>query len=97
MFVNYDTNQYVMFNNKKSKIGEVRNNLTRFYESPLSTNMEFPLKNKRLFKSSISTQTHFGFNDKKIHLADLEVKKAKLEKLIDNIRKSIQNNKPNDL
>ena len=59
--------------------------------------MEFPLKNKRLFKSSISTQTHFGFNDKKIHLADLEVKKAKLEKLIDNIRKSIQNNKPNDL
>jgi hypothetical protein len=90
MFVNYDTKQYVMFNNKKSKIGEVRNNLTRFYESPLSTNMEFPLKNKRIFKSSISTQTHFGFNDKKIQLADLEAKKIKLEKLIFNIKKSIQ-------
>jgi len=90
MFVNYDTNQYVMFNNKKSKIGEVRRNLTRFYESPLSTNMEFKTKQKRISKSSISTQSHFGTYDKTAHLADLEFKKAKLEKLIDNVRKSIQ-------
>ena len=90
MFVNYDTNQYVMFNNKKSKIGEVKRNLTRFYEPPLSTNMEFKTKQKRISKSSISTQAHFGTYDKTAHLADLEFKKAKLEKLIDNVRKSIQ-------
>lgn len=90
MFVNYQTNEYVMFNNKKAKIGEVRKNLTRFYESPLSTNMSLPLKQKRISKKSKVTQAHFGNVDKMVQLADLEVKKQKIEKLISNIKSSLE-------
>ena len=90
MFVNYDSKEYILFNNKKAKIGEVRAGVTRFYEEPLTTNMSFPIKPKRIIKSSVSTQSSFGVEDKTVMLSDLETKKAKLEKLIVNLRKSIQ-------
>jgi hypothetical protein len=41
MFVNYETKEFILFKNKKTKIGQMRGNLTRFYEPPLYNNMKF--------------------------------------------------------
>jgi len=46
MFVNSMTNQFILFKNKKNKITQIENNLIRFYEPPVYTNITVETKEK---------------------------------------------------
>jgi len=46
MFVNPMTNQFILFKNKKDKITQIENNLIRFYERPVYTNITVETEEK---------------------------------------------------
>jgi hypothetical protein len=45
MFVNSQLEEYILFRNKKSKITQIDDNIIRFFEKPVYTNMS--LENKK--------------------------------------------------
>jgi hypothetical protein len=87
MFVNYETNEFILFKNKKTKIGQMRGNITRFYEPPLYTNMTFQPKQKRKYKNLVSTDSLFDVN--KDSLKNLEFRKSQIEKMIEKINNNL--------
>jgi glutamine synthetase len=80
MFVNYETKEFILFKNKKTKIGQMRGNITRFYEPPLYTNMTFVSKQKRRYKNLAPTDSLFDVNTDM--LKNLEFRKSQIEKMI---------------
>ena len=80
MFVNYETKEFILFKNKKTKIGQMRNNITRFYEPPLYTNITFESKEKRKYKNLAPTDSLFDVNTDM--LKNLEFRKSQIEKMI---------------
>ena len=87
MFVNYETKEFILFKNKKTKIGQMRGNLTRFYEPPLYTNMNFDSKQKRKYKNLAPTDSLFDVNTDT--LKNLEFRKAQIEKMIEKLKKKV--------
>jgi hypothetical protein len=85
MFVNYETKEFILFKNKKTKIGQMRGNLTRFYEPPLYTNMNFESKQKRKYKNLAPTDSLFDVNTDT--LKNLEFRKTQIEKMIEKLKK----------
>lgn len=80
MFVKSSSEEFILFKNKKTKIGQMRNNITRFYEPPLYTNINFVSKQKRKSKLSEPTDTLFDINNDT--LKNLEFRKSQIEKMI---------------
>jgi hypothetical protein len=80
MFVNYETKEFILFKNKKTKIGQMRSNITRFYEPPLYTNITFEPKEKRKYKNLAPTDSLFDVNTDM--LKNLEFRKSQIEKMI---------------
>ena len=80
MFVNSQTEDFILFKNKKTKIGQMRNNITRFYEPPLYTNMVFVSKQKRKSKTLAPTDSLFNIDNDT--LKNLEFRKSQIEKMI---------------
>jgi hypothetical protein len=89
MFVNYQTKEYISFENDKNKIGQMRNNITRFYEPPLFTNMTFVTKEKTTKKKS--SVKNLLFSDDAETLKNLEFRKAQIERMIEKIQKKFVN------
>lgn len=93
-FVNFESQQYILFANNRSKIVAKSNNSVAFYEPYLLTNIEFKTQYKKR-KTSKVKQTKkdlvkdlFNANLRKIK--DLEFKKAALEKLIQREKKKME-------
>lgn len=93
-FVNFESQQYILFANNRSKIAAKSNNSVAFYEPYLLTNIEFKTQYKKR-KTSKVKQTKkdlvkdlFNANLRKIK--DLEFKKAALEKLIQREKKKME-------
>lgn len=80
MFVNSTSDEFILFKNKKTKIGQMRNNITRFYEPPLYTNIVFVSKQKRKSKTLASTDSLFNVDNDT--LKNLEFRKSQIEKMI---------------
>jgi len=93
MYVNSETEEFILFKNKKLKIGQLRGNVTRFYEPPLYTNISFTVKQKRKYKTLDSTEDLFDANADM--LKNLEFRKSQIEKMIGKIKKNIVS-LPND-
>jgi P pilus assembly chaperone PapD len=87
MFVNSESEEFILFKNKKTKIGQMRNNITLFYEPPLYTNITFVNKQKR--KSKTLTPTDTLFNVDNDTLRNLEFRKAQIEKMIEKLKKKV--------
>jgi hypothetical protein len=87
MFVNSESEEFILFKNKKTKIGQMRNNITRFYEPPLYTNITFVNKQKRKSKTLAPTDTLFNVDNDT--LKNLEFRKAQIEKMIEKLKKKV--------
>jgi hypothetical protein len=89
MFVSPDSQEYILFANKKTKIGQMKSNITRFYEPYLmkSDNINFQHKQKRKMKSFDPTYNLFGMEKNK--LANLYFRKAEIEKQIAKMEKQM--------
>lgn len=85
MFVSSETDEFIAFANKKNKIGQMRGNITRFYEPPSYTNMKFITKEKRKSKNSDIISKIFG-QDEEL-LKNLEFRKDQIMKQIEKRRK----------
>jgi hypothetical protein len=85
MFVSSETNEFILFLNKKNKIGQMRSNITRFYEPPLYTNIKFITKEKRKSKNTNLTSKIFG-QDEEL-LKNLEFRKDQIIKQIEKRKK----------
>ena len=81
MFVSSTNDEFILFLNKKNKIGQMRSNITRFYEPPLYTNMTFKTKEKRKSKNTDLTSKIFGQDDEM--LKNLEFRKSQIIKQIE--------------
>lgn len=86
LFVNFESQQYILFSNNRSKIVAKPNNLVNFYESYLLTNIEFKTHYKKRKTSKVNqTKKEFVknlFDTSQRIIKDLEFKKDKIEKLI---------------
>lgn len=82
MFVNLELGEFILFKNKKTKIGQMRYNITRFYEPPLYTNMTFVSKRKRNSKTLAPTDSLFNVDNDILN--NLEFRKSQIEKMIGN-------------
>lgn len=85
MFINED--DFIVFSNSRSKIGNVSDGVTRFYEDPLYTNIVFEKENKK--NRSVTTKMVkdvFGYGDKDSEIQRLELKKAAIDRLINKIK-----------
>jgi hypothetical protein len=89
MFVSTDSQEYILFANKKTKIGQMRNNIVRFYEPFLmkSENINFTHKQKRKMKNFDPTYNLFGMDKNK--LANLYFRKAEIENQIAKMEKQM--------
>jgi hypothetical protein len=87
MYVNSETEEFILFKNKKLKIAQLRANVTRFYEPPLYTNISFTVKQKRKYKTLAPTENLFDANADM--LKNLEFRKIQIEKMIEKIKKNI--------
>ncbi len=88
VFVHDDN--FIVFSNSRSKIGNVSDGVTRFYEEPLYTNMVFDKENKK----NRSTTTRmvkdvFNYGDKESEIQRLELKKAAIDRLISKIQNNL--------
>ena len=86
MFVNFEQENFILFKNKKNKIGQMRNNIIRFYEPPLYTNMTFVTKEKRKTKNFDDTDTLFGLETSLEK--NLEFRRQQIEKALEKARKN---------
>lgn len=85
MFIN--DKDFIVFSNSRSKIGNVSDGVTRFYEEPLYTNIVFDKEGKK--NRSITTKMVkdvFGYGDDESEIQRLELKKATIDRLIDKIK-----------
>ena len=89
MFVDHLSKKYILFVNKKNKIGQMAGSVLRFYEPPLMTNMTFITKEKRKSKKSEPTTKLFGIETD--ILKNLEFRKSQIEKMIE--KQKTQNSK----
>lgn len=87
MFVDVNKNEFILFKNKKTKIGQMRNNIIRFYEPPLYTNMVFSTKEKRKMRSFEPTDSLFGLETDT--LKNLEFRKDQIQKMIDRLKNKL--------
>jgi hypothetical protein len=89
MFVSPDSQEYILFANKKTKIGQMRNNIVRFYEPFLmkSENINFTHKQKRKMKNFDPTYNLFGMEKNK--LDNLYFRKSEIEKQISKMEKQM--------
>lgn len=87
MFVNSESEEFILFKNNKTKIGQMRNNITRFYEPPLYTNMVFVNKEKRRSKTLSPADELFNVGNET--LKNLEFRKAQIEKIIEKLQKKV--------
>lgn len=87
MFVSTDSKEYILFANKKTKIGQMKSNITRFYEPYLmkSDGINFTHKQKRKMKSFDTTYNLFGMEKNK--LDNLYFRKSEIEKQISKLEK----------
>jgi len=85
MFVSSENSEFILFLNKKNKIGQMSYNTTRFYEPPLYTNMEFTTKEKRKSKNTNLTSSIFGQEEQ--ILKNLEFRKDQIMKQIEKRKK----------
>jgi hypothetical protein len=90
MFVNFESEEFILFKNNKTKIGQMRNNITRFYEPPLYSNMVFVNKEKRRSKALAPADELFNVDNET--LKNLEYRKAQIERLINNYKKKLKLN-----
>lgn len=84
MFVNSDLNEFILFKNKKTKIGQMTNNIIRFYEPPLYTNMTFVTKQKRKKNKFEDTEKIFGL-DTSLE-KNLEFRSQTIQKLLQDLK-----------
>lgn len=84
MFVNIENNQYILFKNNKNKIGNMNNDITRFYDPPLDTNITFEDKKKRQSKKFKGIYDIFGV-DTNLE-KNLEFRIKTLQKLLQDLR-----------
>lgn len=84
MFVNIENNQYILFKNNKNKIGNMNNDITRFYDPPLDTNITFEDKKKRQSKKFKGIDDIFGV-DTNLE-KNLEFRIKTLQKLLQDLR-----------
>lgn len=82
MFVNSDSNNFIIFDNIQTKIGKMRNDIVRFYEPPLYTNMQFETEKKRPQKNKIPAKELFGIEDD--IRKNLEFRKSQIDRLLQN-------------
>lgn len=85
MFVNSDLNEYILFKNKKTKIGQMTNNIIRFYEPPLHTNMTLETKQKRKRNKFEDTDKIFGL-DTSLE-KNLKFRSQTIQKLLQDLKK----------
>lgn len=86
MFVSSDLEQFISFANIKSQINQMRNNVTRFYEPPIYTNMKLETKEKKKPKNADLIYSTFSQEDEKIK--NLEFRRDQINKLINKIKPS---------
>lgn len=94
MFINDD--DFIVFSNSRSKIGNVSDGVTRFYEEPLYTNISFTKENKK--NRSVTTKMVkdvFGYGDTQSEIDRLELKKMAIDNLITKLGKKL--GKVNDI
>lgn len=84
MFVNSELNEFILFKNKKTKIGQMTNNIIRFYEPPLYTNMTFVTKQKRKKNKFEDTEKIFGL-DTSLE-KNLEFRSQTIQKLLQDLK-----------
>lgn len=89
MFVNVDEDKYILFKNNKTKIGQMRNHITRFYEPYLYTNINFE-ESKQKKNSKSLEHINDAFDVKSNTLKNLEFRKNVIEKMIKKIKLEIQ-------
>lgn len=88
MFVDSQKGDFILFKNKKNKIGQMRNNIIRFYEPPLYTNMTFITKEKRKMKNFDDTDQIFGLETNLEK--NLEFRKQQIDKLLDKMKNKLK-------
>jgi hypothetical protein len=88
MFVNVDEDKYILFKNNKTKIGQMRNHITRFYEPYLYTNINFE-ESKQKKNSKSLDHINDAFDVKNNTLKNLEFRKNVIEKMIKKIKLEI--------
>jgi len=86
MFVNSEKSEFILFKNKKNKIGQMRSNIVRFYEPPLYTNIVVETKEKKKMKRFDDTDKAFGL-DTSLE-KNLQFRREQIQKLLDNLNKS---------
>jgi hypothetical protein len=80
--VNTETNEYVAFSNKKSRIKKEQSNMTRFYEPYLMTNIQFEGKTKtKQYRNKPLEDDLFKMGERR--LQNLEFRKSEIDKLIE--------------
>lgn len=89
MFVNINEGNYILFKNNKTKIGQMRNHITRFYEPYLDSNINFE-ESKQKKNSKSLDHINDAFNVKTNTLKNLEFRKNVIEKMIKKIKLEIQ-------
>lgn len=88
MFVHDD--KFIVFSNSRSKIGNVSDGVTRFYEEPLYTNMVFDKENKKNRSTTTKiVKDVFNYGDKESEIQRLELKKAAIDRLINKIQNNL--------
>jgi len=81
MFVDVDKNEFIIFKNIKTKIGQMTSTIVRFYEPPLATNMVFVTKQKIKRKDFEPIDKLFGAQTD--ILKNLEFRRAHIERMIE--------------
>jgi len=82
LYVNTETNEYVAFSNKKSRIKKEQSNMTRFYEPFLMTNIQFEGKTKtKQYRNKPLEDDLFKMGERR--LQNLEFRKSEIDKLIE--------------
>jgi hypothetical protein len=81
MFVDSTNQKFILFKNKKNKIGQMPYKVVRFYEPPLYTNMTFVTKEKPKSKKIDPTNPIFGVETDV--LKNLEFRKSQIDKQIE--------------
>lgn len=84
MFVDSEKKEFILFKNKKTKIGQMTNNIIRFYEPPLYTNMTFVTKQKRKRNKFEDTEKIFGL-DTSLE-KNLEFRSQTIQKLLQDLK-----------
>lgn len=83
-FVNNTLDKFILFINEKTKIGQMSNDIIRFYEPPLFTNITFKTKQKRKKNKFDDIEKLFGLDNSLEK--NLEFRSQTLQKLLQDLR-----------